>query len=156
MLAHLSMQLALIDSATISQLVQFLDCGTRRQYRWSIQEAIDLTALAMRERNLTIAPGLAGPKGMATDPLDRMIDGMLRGGIIRLHDVVSDEDRLQALSKSKCWIGRSHIIEQVHNEVERLHADSEKLIGICFSSGPDDGWPGVFRQEDSRAKSEWG
>ena len=119
------MRAGLIDSATISQLVQCLDRGTKTQYPWSVCEALDLTALAIRERNLAVAPGIAGPKGVAKDPLDDMVDAMLRATILRRDETARDYEREVAITKSKQWIGRSDVITNVREEVARLHSDEK-------------------------------
>lgn len=117
------MQTGLIDSATISQLVQCLDRGTKTQYPWSITEALDLTSLLIRESNLSVAPGIAGPKGVANDAADQLLDSMLRASIVHRYRDVDEQLRLTALTKSKQWIGRSEVITAVRDEVNRLHSD---------------------------------
>jgi hypothetical protein len=122
------MQTGLIDSATISQLVQCLDRGTKTQYPWSLAEALDLTSLLIREDSLAVAPGIGGPKGVAIDAADQLLDARLQSSIVHRYGDVDEQVRAKALRKSKQWIGRTEVSASVADEVNRLHQDQVNYL----------------------------
>ena len=112
-----------VDSATIAQVVQCLEHGTTGQYPWSMSTVLEFTALLMREGHAALAPGLAPPKGVILDDQDLLVDLMVSQGIVSFAHQVKDHVRVEAIAKSKQWIGKANNIVNVRAEVDRLTID---------------------------------
>jgi hypothetical protein len=117
----------LVDSATISQVVQCLDRGTRGQYPWSLGTVLEFTALLMREGHLALAPGLTPPKGVIADDQDRLVDLLVSNGLVGFARRVGNDVKATAVTKSKQWVGRKENIAAVRAEVHRLVADERNF-----------------------------
>lgn len=117
------MTTGLVDSATVSQVVQCLDRGMTSQYPWSLRTVIDFTALLMREDHMALAPGLMLPKSIVVDNQDLLIDIMSSNGLIASLSMFDENTVHSATRRSKQWIGRGTHIAAVRTEVEELMAD---------------------------------
>ena len=117
------MPTGLIDTATISQVVECLDRGMTGQYPWSLRTVLDLTVLLMREEHLALAPGLAPPKGIVRDNQDLLMDIMSLNGLVASVFAVERKTLDSATSRSKQWIGRAAHLDAVRAEVDQLIAD---------------------------------
>lgn len=116
-----------IDSASISQLVQFLDRGMKSQYPWSMSEAINLTTIAIREKNLAVAPSIKGLKGVENDSQGIILDSMLRNMIV-IQQPIGVKEKEKALLNSKKWIGKSKNINTIRDEVNKFHLDKRNYL----------------------------
>lgn len=122
------MTTALVDSATIHQVVQFLDRGMAKQYPWSLGAVIELTALLMREDSMAIAPGLMLPKSTVLDDQEFLTGIMTTNGLISSLSVFDKCTASRAAHRSRQWIGRSTNIDAVRAEVEKLMGDNESFL----------------------------
>lgn len=117
----------LIDSATVSQVVQCLDRGTTGQYPWSLTTVIDLTALLMRADNFALAPGLAPSANVVLNDEARLTDLMLSHELVKFLPKRDTNCVATAIARSKQWIGRATNLTAVREEVNRLMSDNENF-----------------------------
>ncbi len=130
------MPTGLLDSCTVTQVVECLERGLAGQYPWSIRTVLDLTALLIREGHLGLAPGLAPPKSIVHDNQDLLIDLMRSNGLVAsLPQIDSDTVHL-AFTRSKKWIGRGEHLAALRDEVDRLMADKKDFQNWIDWSAP--------------------
>lgn len=117
----------IIDTATVSQVVQCLDRGMAGQYPWSLGTVLDLTALLIREGHMGLAPGLTPPKRAVQDNQDLLIHLMLANALVGSLAQPDTAKVQSAITLSKIWIGRNETIAAVRGEVDRLLADKKNF-----------------------------
>jgi len=117
----------LIDTATVSQVVQCLDRGMVGQYPWSLTTVLDLTALLMRQEHMALAPGLSPPKGSVRDGQDLLIDVMLSNDLVSTLSHLDTATVKLATARSRQWISRSNHLDAVRSEVDRLLEDKRNF-----------------------------
>lgn len=118
-----------IDSASISQVVQYFDGDYNKPdpYPWSYRTVVDLTVLLMMTDHQCIAPGVRATHSKVDDGQTRLYTLLRNEGIVRQLKLTDEESVKKALRKTKEWARREETIRKLQVVLDDLINDKENF-----------------------------
>ncbi len=117
------MSRGLVDSGTISNVVQALDRQRCANDDWASQSLTTVTQFLIQSDHWHIAPGNQTHIGVALDHQSKLIDRLATIGAIKPLDQVSNADLDRAIRRTKEWAGREQNIEKVRRSLATVQRD---------------------------------